>query len=168
MYKTIDQLLRFKRKRQQGQYNVRRKEQRGGAEGEKFGPHSSLPITLLPASSSMDLPGIHRSSCVSLSPAGGTPPLTWGPEEKPGPCSLLSALSSLQLACGEVPGWALGSSCPAMRAQTPVHRCASSFLAQGHLIPLWAVCPAQPTAADKAGAGGKLTHTHLPRSRPQP
>lgn len=132
---------------------------RSRGEGRKgrsgWSTQASLPITLLPASSSRDLPGVHKSSCVSPSPAGGTPPLTWGPEEKPGPCSLLSALSSLQLACGEVPGWALGSSCPAVKAQTPVHRCASSFLAQGHLIPLWAACPAQPTAADKAGAGGE-------------
>lgn len=40
--KTIDQLLRFKRKRQQGQYNVRQKEQRGGAEGEKWVVHTGL------------------------------------------------------------------------------------------------------------------------------
>ena len=101
MYKTIDQLLRFKRKRHQGENNVRWKEQRGGAEGQKWTVHAGLcPHRSLPASSSTDLSGVHRSSCVGPSPAGGMPPLTWGPEEKPGPCSLLSAPSLLQLACG--------------------------------------------------------------------
>ena len=45
-YKTIDQLLRFKRKRQKGQYNVRRKEQRGVAEGEKWMVHTALSPSL--------------------------------------------------------------------------------------------------------------------------
>lgn len=81
-------------------------------------------------------------------------PLTWGPEEEPWSCSLLPPQPLLQLACRGVQGWALSSSCLAVRAQTPVYRCGSSCLAQGCLTLLWAPCPAQPTATDKARAEG--------------
>lgn len=81
-------------------------------------------------------------------------PLTWGPEEEPGPSSLLLALPLLQLARGGVQGWTLSSSCLATGAKTPVYRCDLPCLAQGRLTLPWARCPAQPLAADKAQARG--------------
>lgn len=102
--------------------------------------------------------------------------LTWGPEEKPGPCSLLPPLPLLQLARGRVQGWNLSgkgmTAWPPTQPcglRAPVHRRGLSCLAQGHLALLWALCPSQPSVADKAWAeGGSHTHTHLLRSQVQP
>lgn len=90
-------------------------------------------------------------------PAGRASPLTRGPEEEPGPCSLLPLLPLLQ----STRGWDLSRK--GLTAQPlPSHvgsedlgtRCGSSCLTQGHLALLWAWCPSQPTVADKAWAEG--------------
>lgn len=76
-------------------------------------------------------------------------PLTWGPEEEPGPCSLLPPLPRLQLACGGPWGWDLSSK--GLRAWAPPSHVGSRHLCAG------VACPA--SLKDALLCSGR--HAHL-------
>lgn len=127
-----------------------------------------MSLSLFPASSSVAAVRSLQEQLCEPKSSWGVTPLTWGPEEEPGHCSLLSCLPLLLLACGGDQGGMLSSYCPATWAQST---CAQVWLLlchQAHLPLLRAPCPSQPTVTDKGQVEGVDMAASTKEHSPEP
>lgn len=168
--KTIDQLLRFKRKRHQGEYNVRRKEQRGGAEGQKWTVHAGLCPHRSPSCQQLHGP-VRRPQEQLRGPESSWREAPTDLGSRGEARALLSCVRPVLAPAGMWRGPRLGP-----RQLLPGHdgpdTCAQvCLILPGSKMP-HSTLGSVPSPANSCrqgwSRGGKLTHMHLPRSWAQP